>query len=518
MFSSKRRHSLPVDSKTPSIFKGRPRDLKSHKDINNSVWHSLATRSKPDITGSVQPTIQTKLTIGTPDDKYEQEADRVADQVMRMPEPQEDEDLGIQRKVPSPTVQRICTGCEEELQRQTMEEEEEEPLQMKGESGSGSAAQQVSDTTASQIQSWHGGGEPLPSKPRASFEQRFGRDFEKVRIQRDAKAAGTAAKLHARAFTVGNNIAFGKGQFRPDTSEGERLLAHELTHVVQQTKGSQGGYYRQHKSTQSPDSQISHYSPPQVARQDTTPKDEAKTFTDLDPLWMKHMLRRFAEMDPENLIVLIKNVNKYSDLIHEERMLAALLAVLHKGKKTRREFEKSNHKLLSKVNPDQVALILDYLSMTKTLPTEINIYFHKVVKEEPGYDDEMYPIGHLNFYKKGKLAYSTKVSGGGHLGGLTDKVTGARIHRKEGGEHKSSNGGVAMPWPVYFRGLQAIHQGELDHASLSCVHVPSLNLMEKIHKDTRKRKTVVNVYYKKEVLDVLCPLREREVGKRNPCR
>ncbi len=79
------------------------------------------------------------------------------------------------------------------------------------------------------------GGEPLAPVVRAPLEARFGHDFSTVRIHSDAEAGSAAAELRADAYTVGQDIVFGDGAFAPVTSEGERLLAHELTHVVQQS-------------------------------------------------------------------------------------------------------------------------------------------------------------------------------------------------------------------------------------------------------------------------------------------
>ena len=76
------------------------------------------------------------------------------------------------------------------------------------------------------------------SGARATFEPRFGRDFSRVRVHTDARAAAAAAAIEARAFTVGRHIVFGAGEFAPDRPEGTRLLAHELTHVVQQDQTS----------------------------------------------------------------------------------------------------------------------------------------------------------------------------------------------------------------------------------------------------------------------------------------
>lgn len=154
-----------------------------------------------------QATIQTKLKIGKPGDRYEQEADRVADQVMRMPE------TAAQR------------------QPETEEEEEEERIQPKTNPGQAPA---IPPQTASRIQALKGGGQPLPQSARQFFEPRFGRDFSRVRVHTDAKATETAQAVNARAYTLGSDIAFNKAQYNPGTTSGKQLLAHELTHVMQQ--------------------------------------------------------------------------------------------------------------------------------------------------------------------------------------------------------------------------------------------------------------------------------------------
>jgi hypothetical protein len=185
--------------------------------------------------------LQAKLRIGQPGDIYEQEADRVAEQVMRMPE--------------SPTlfsgtsnihsIQRECPGCEdeelkrqpieeeeeEELRRQPIEEEKEEELQTKATSG---GISEVNPEIESHIQNIQGAGHPLPESTRAFFEPRFGTDFIQVRVHTDAKAAESAREVNARAYTVGPDIVFGVGEYAPGKSEGQRLLGHELTHVMQQ--------------------------------------------------------------------------------------------------------------------------------------------------------------------------------------------------------------------------------------------------------------------------------------------
>lgn len=79
-----------------------------------------------------------------------------------------------------------------------------------------------------------GAGRPLDSSSRAFFEPRFGRDFGAVRIHSDARASEAARSVNARAFTVGQHLVFGKGEYSPQSTEGKRLLAHELTHAAQQ--------------------------------------------------------------------------------------------------------------------------------------------------------------------------------------------------------------------------------------------------------------------------------------------
>lgn len=149
------------------------------------------------------PQVQAKLTIGQPKDKYEQEADRVADEVMRMPKPR--------------------------VQRQE-EPEEEEILQTKGRKGQ---TPKVTPDLESHIQSLKGTGQFLPKSVRNFFEPRFGHDFDKVRIHTNSEAAKLSRAMNAKAFATGRNIVFGPGQYAPEATAGKRLLAHELTHVVQ---------------------------------------------------------------------------------------------------------------------------------------------------------------------------------------------------------------------------------------------------------------------------------------------
>jgi outer membrane protein OmpA-like peptidoglycan-associated protein len=177
------------------------------------IWHKLATR------------IQTKLTVNQPGDEYEREADRVAEQVMRMPA---GADSGS-------AVQRKCAGCEDELQRQPVEEEEEELQMMRSEGAPATAP----NPSPSGVRAALSDARPLPDAVRSFFEPRFGAGLGGVRIATGPRAAEAAQSVHARAFTLGRSIAFNTGEYRPDTHEGRTLIAHELVHTLQQAGGGE---------------------------------------------------------------------------------------------------------------------------------------------------------------------------------------------------------------------------------------------------------------------------------------
>ncbi|MEM9091163.1 MAG: DUF4157 domain-containing protein, partial [Cyanobacteria bacterium P01_F01_bin.53] len=180
--------------------------------------------------------VQAKLTIGQPNDQYEQEADQVASQVVeRINSPQ----------VQQQSIQRQDMAEEEEelqmkplastIQRQEVPEEEEE-LQMhplvQRKSVGGSVA---SENLESSIEIARGQGQPLGVDIRGSMEQAFGADFNGVRIHTDAQSNQLNQSIQAKAFTTGQDIFFRQGAYQPDNRSGQELLAHELTHVVQQT-------------------------------------------------------------------------------------------------------------------------------------------------------------------------------------------------------------------------------------------------------------------------------------------
>lgn len=191
--------------------------------------------------------LQAKLRIGQPGDIYEQEADRVAEQIMRMPDVSEVRDTRIQRK---------CPKCLKERSGLPGKDKKEEKLQAKEIS---SKIPEIAPQIESNINSLKGGGQPLAESTRAFFEQRFGQDFSQVRVHTDAKAAESAQAVNAKAYTVGNNMVFGKGEYEPEATVGRRLLAHELTHVVQQVSRSDTSHKSLGPSNQADEHVVRHH-------------------------------------------------------------------------------------------------------------------------------------------------------------------------------------------------------------------------------------------------------------------
>ena len=159
--------------------------------------------------------IHPKLTIGAADSPLEHEADRVADQIMRST---------------NPTIPRIAETPGSTIQRAPAAWEEVTALRR----GPGNAALFGVPAPPSVGAVLGAPGRPLDPATRSFFQSRFGRDLGGVRIHTDAGADAANRSIGARAFTVADHIAFARGEYAPDTHAGRALLAHELTHVVQQ--------------------------------------------------------------------------------------------------------------------------------------------------------------------------------------------------------------------------------------------------------------------------------------------
>jgi len=180
------------------------------------------------ITGSAVPPVQLKMAVNKPGDRFEQEADRMADRVLRMPAatlPLKDEKLQRQ------TGDKFQKKEDDGIQKAPAPEER---LQRKGD-----GVPAVAASTQSAIQQHTTEGQPLSTDVRSYMEPRFGADFSNVHIHSDPEAASLSNQLSARAFTHQNHIFFSRDQYQPGTSEGKHLLAHELTHTIQQGHGVQ---------------------------------------------------------------------------------------------------------------------------------------------------------------------------------------------------------------------------------------------------------------------------------------
>jgi hypothetical protein len=148
--------------------------------------------------------VQTKLAVGEPGDQYEQEADRIADQVLGAP------------------AHPAVSGAPPRIQR-----------------FSGQSNGQADAAPASVDQALASPGAPLEPALRQDMEQRFGHDFARVRVHTDGRAAESARAVNALAYTVGRDIVFGEGQYAPKSQRGRELIVHELAHTIQQ-RGTTG--------------------------------------------------------------------------------------------------------------------------------------------------------------------------------------------------------------------------------------------------------------------------------------
>jgi Domain of unknown function (DUF4157) len=165
--------------------------------------------SRIPIHASAAQAIQTKLVINRPGDSYEQDADRIAEQVMRTPTP----------PLRASTVPTLSSAAGAQAK---------EGL---------TPAPHLTPEVEANVRTLQSEGNPLPSASREFFESRLRADFSQVRVNTSTRAQETAQFLGAKAFTVGQSISFGAGQYAPESNEGKHLLAHELTHVVQQESG-----------------------------------------------------------------------------------------------------------------------------------------------------------------------------------------------------------------------------------------------------------------------------------------
>ncbi|MDX1670858.1 MAG: DUF4157 domain-containing protein [Balneolaceae bacterium] len=269
---------------------GSARGSRLNPPVVTSGWLGRAANS------SSAAVVQPKLSVGRAGDKFEKEADGMADKVLTMPEPstaaEERKEPAVQPQSLMQTISRMVqtAGEEERLQPQAAEEEEElvqkqaaeeEELQMQPEERepelqaqeeeeeeiqaqlaekelqaqaeeeekiqaqpeereeiqpkrTADTGSEVGHGFESTLSGTKGSGDPLPDNVRSYMEPRFGADFSNVRIHTGSDATGMSSQIRAQAFTHGSDIYFNRGKFNPGTSQGKHLIAHELTHTIQQ--------------------------------------------------------------------------------------------------------------------------------------------------------------------------------------------------------------------------------------------------------------------------------------------
>jgi len=254
--------ATPAKRSNPFFSKGGAQDFFHGASAKE---HTFFSKTKNNNYG-----IQTKLTVGAPNDVYEKEADSMADKVVHrltQPEVVSKKDQSVQAKPLStsftPFVQKKCAHCEEEeklqkekehkgkeriqkkpifesdaeppdndkkVQRKCAECGKEEKLQKKSDNNSSNSSGQIEG----RLMTSKGNGGLIPTQTRAEMEHSFGADFSGVRIHNDSSAAHLSQDLGAHAFTHGSDIYFNSGKYDTGSTAGKHLLAHELTHVVQQ--------------------------------------------------------------------------------------------------------------------------------------------------------------------------------------------------------------------------------------------------------------------------------------------
>ncbi len=247
--------------------------------------------------------IQCKLNIGSVNDPLEHEADAMADKVMRMPEKN--------------FIQKKCAHCQEE------EKAQRKPLLSFIQKKQTENNNTVSDSVSNQIQSAKNSGTAMHETTKSFMDSRFGANFSNVKIHTGNYAVQLSRDLNAQAFTVGNDIYFNEGKYQPGSSEGKRLLAHELTHTIQQS-----GSIQRDKDKTKEDAEV-------ISLQKNISGGEWKeAYAYLSGQWMKIMLEKLNALTETEIDALITNAdaakNAKGSVLGEggkNRCLAAILSV-----------------------------------------------------------------------------------------------------------------------------------------------------------------------------------------------
>lgn len=301
------------------------------------------------------------LIIGRVDDPLEQEADRIADQVLGIPAPAPFLSPG------PPMIRRKC-ACGGECSEGTQEQGDPERLWMKRsglqEVAAGEAAGIVQDVLRTS-------GQPLDEASRAYFEPRFRRDLGAVRVHSGTMAAQAAQSVGAQAYTVGHHVVFGAGRFSPQTSQGRRLLAHELAHVGQQTTSRWSLPVLQ----RTPDERLKAQDDPPKPRDDKTKlqKPKPKPGGRRDVILLGEGWKGGKELgtvlSPDGVIIPVKSVaNAAAELAKIQYPIGTLYFVTHSTPAGELKFGKDE----GYVKPDDIAARLKGSVSTDTAPGKVD--------------------------------------------------------------------------------------------------------------------------------------------------
>ncbi len=220
----------PIEAVSTESTSMEKTEKSEHKQKHSpNILERLINSSPPEPSASVQRkpenrlkaiaqnlSIQAKLAIGEPNDKYEKEADDTASKVVQQ----------INTPIQNQSIQREALPQGYKLQKK--------PLQRRENVGGGDASTELE----SSIQRARGGGQPLAANLQRSMGQAMGADFSGVKIHTDSQSDQLNQSIQAKAFTTGQDVFFRQGAYEPSSQGGQELIAHELTHVVQQNGGA----------------------------------------------------------------------------------------------------------------------------------------------------------------------------------------------------------------------------------------------------------------------------------------
>jgi len=284
--------------------------------------------TEPIVLPKLKCMIQPRLEIGAVNDPLEREADAIAEQIMRMPEPS---------FLPPPAGETGAQG---------------KRILILTKATATPTSTQASPQLESNLNSLNSSSSPLDASTRSFFEPRFGEDFSQVRLHTDANAAQIAESLNAKAFTFGNNIAFGSNQYSTNTLTGRSLLGHELAHVVQQR--SQGNGVIRGKWVQGKEDELMCTSEQQKLDRCEVPNtfenearkgvecDWNKAFYLLNGLSMYEMLRVLNALPPTIFKTLQEKAPDYSSKYNIPRIIwACNIVAMHEINSLPSDFEET---------------------------------------------------------------------------------------------------------------------------------------------------------------------------------